>query len=67
VFAQDEIYHNITYGEKDASALEYDVDEQVIVINSFSKYCAFLPYLSPMPLLRSLVHLIVVKFGLVSQ
>mmetsp|Transcript_33962 Transcript_33962/g.86838 ORF Transcript_33962/g.86838 Transcript_33962/m.86838 type:complete len:401 (-) Transcript_33962:100-1302(-) len=37
-FISDEIYHNITYGGKDASALEYDVDSQAIVINSFSKY-----------------------------
>ena len=39
LMAQDEIYHNITYGERDASALEFDTESSVIVINSFSKYC----------------------------
>ena len=36
-YISDEIYHGITYGKKDASALEYS-SEDVIVINSFSKY-----------------------------
>ena len=35
-YISDEIYHGITYGKKDASALEYSDD--VVVINSFSKY-----------------------------
>ena len=43
MLAQDEIYHNITYGERDASALEFDTESSVLVINSFSKYCMWLP------------------------
>jgi len=35
-FISDEIYHGITFGEKAHTALAYDDD--VIVINSFSKY-----------------------------
>jgi aspartate/methionine/tyrosine aminotransferase len=35
-YISDEIYHGITYGERAISALEIDPD--VIVINSFSKY-----------------------------
>jgi len=35
-FISDEIYHGITFGEKAHTALDYDDD--VIVINSFSKY-----------------------------
>lgn len=35
-FISDEIYHGITYGKEAQTALEYD--DEVIVINSFSKY-----------------------------
>jgi len=35
-YISDEIYHGITFGQAAASALAYD--DQVIVINSFSKY-----------------------------
>mmetsp|Transcript_21202 Transcript_21202/g.44563 ORF Transcript_21202/g.44563 Transcript_21202/m.44563 type:complete len:426 (+) Transcript_21202:113-1390(+) len=35
-FLSDEIYHGITYGKKEATALEYS--STAIVINSFSKY-----------------------------
>ncbi|MEO1265593.1 MAG: aminotransferase class I/II-fold pyridoxal phosphate-dependent enzyme [Pseudomonadota bacterium] len=35
-FISDEIYHGLTYGEPEATALAYSDD--VIVINSFSKY-----------------------------
>mmetsp|Transcript_33952 Transcript_33952/g.96204 ORF Transcript_33952/g.96204 Transcript_33952/m.96204 type:complete len:210 (-) Transcript_33952:385-1014(-) len=37
-YISDEIYHNITYGLRDASALEYDTAQSVVVINSLSKY-----------------------------
>ncbi len=35
-FVSDEIYHGIQYGERAVSALE--IDDEVYVINSFSKY-----------------------------
>lgn len=35
-FISDEIYHGITYGKPEATALQYS--DNVIVINSFSKY-----------------------------
>jgi aspartate/methionine/tyrosine aminotransferase len=35
-FLSDEIYHGITYGKKEATALEYS--QNAIIINSFSKY-----------------------------
>lgn len=35
-FISDEIYHHISYGKKEASALQYS--DKTIVINSFSKY-----------------------------
>ncbi len=35
-FISDEIYHHISYGKKEASALSYS--DKAIVINSFSKY-----------------------------
>lgn len=35
-FLSDEIYHGITYGMKEATALEYS--SKVVIINSFSKY-----------------------------
>ena len=35
-FVSDEIYHGLTYGMPEASALQYSDD--VVVINSFSKY-----------------------------
>ena len=35
-FLSDEIYHGITYGTKEATALEFS--SKVLVINSFSKY-----------------------------
>lgn len=35
-FLSDEIYHGITYGKKEATALEFS--ETSIIINSFSKY-----------------------------
>jgi aspartate/methionine/tyrosine aminotransferase len=35
-FLSDEIYHGITYGKKEATALEFS--QNAIIINSFSKY-----------------------------
>jgi aspartate/methionine/tyrosine aminotransferase len=35
-FLSDEIYHGITYGKKEATALEFS--ENAVIINSFSKY-----------------------------
>jgi len=35
-FFSDEIYHGISYGKKEATALSYS--KNAIVINSFSKY-----------------------------
>ena len=35
-FISDEIYHGITYGKKEETALKYS--KNVIVINSFSKF-----------------------------
>lgn len=35
-FISDEIYHGLSYGERDVSALEFS--DRVIVVNSFSKY-----------------------------
>lgn len=37
LFISDEIYHGITYGKKESTALEFNRDNAV-VINSFSKY-----------------------------
>jgi aspartate/methionine/tyrosine aminotransferase len=36
LFISDEIYHGITYGKKEATALQYS--SKALVINSFSKY-----------------------------
>jgi aspartate/methionine/tyrosine aminotransferase len=36
MFLSDEIYHGITYGKKEATALEFS--DQAMIINSFSKY-----------------------------
>ncbi|KAG7361077.1 aspartate aminotransferase [Nitzschia inconspicua] len=36
LFISDEIYHGITYGQKEATALEYS--SKALIINSFSKY-----------------------------
>ncbi|WP_062220327.1 pyridoxal phosphate-dependent aminotransferase [Aureimonas sp. D3] len=35
-FISDEIYHGLTYGERDTSALEFS--DRAIIVNSFSKY-----------------------------
>lgn len=38
-FISDEIYHGISYGEEEASAAEYmEGNDNILVVNSFSKY-----------------------------